>query len=113
MESSGGLGTPQSVRKSKCPSAETTTGETTDIKPQTRPRTPPAVRAGVGNGALDTGEFERIRQAARLAWQRDTLQRENSPTTYGGQHSTKTLDEPTWSRVRPSSPTRRHRPHPC
>ncbi|XP_066574531.1 uncharacterized protein LOC136764400 [Amia ocellicauda] len=61
---------------------------------------------------LDLQRFEGIRRAARSAWEDDARKWGESATTYRGQHCTKTLDEPTQRRVRPSSPTRRMRPHP-
>ncbi|XP_015200171.2 uncharacterized protein [Lepisosteus oculatus] len=61
---------------------------------------------------LDPYEFERIRRVARSSWEADTRKRLESFTTYRGQHCTKTLDEPTQCRVRPSSPTRMEKPHP-
>lgn len=56
--------------------------------------------------ALDQRTLDNIRNKARNAW----LQPDYSPTTYNHFHNELRLDEPTQSR--PSSPTRRHKPHP-
>ncbi|WAQ99970.1 hypothetical protein MAR_024343 [Mya arenaria] len=57
-------------------------------------------------GTLEKRDLESIRQNARNMW----LAPNYEPTTYNSVHHHLTLDEPTASR--PSSPSRRHKPHP-
>ena len=56
--------------------------------------------------ALDHRTLENIRANAREAW----LAPERQVTTYNSFHQRLKLDEPTQGR--PTSPTRRHKPHP-
>ena len=57
-------------------------------------------------GKLERRDLESIRENARNAW----LAPNYHPTTYNAFHHYLQLDEPT--EPRPSSPSRRHKPHP-
>lgn len=57
-------------------------------------------------GVLERRTLDNIRDNARSMW----LASNYAPTTYNSVHNHLQLDEPT--PLRPSSPTRRHKPHP-
>ncbi|KAJ1216636.1 hypothetical protein NDU88_004237 [Pleurodeles waltl] len=60
----------------------------------------------------DRKGLEEITRRARSAWGYEERRRAKSSTVYGGEFGQKLLDEPSRTRVRPSSPTRRNKPHP-
>lgn len=61
---------------------------------------------------LEPTEHERIKTSARSGWMAEIQRNDKSVTTYKGLHARKDLDEPTSTRVRPSSPERMNKPHP-
>ncbi|KAK1803776.1 hypothetical protein P4O66_020801, partial [Electrophorus voltai] len=70
------------------------------------------ISSAMGAAGPDRLDYKRVREFARLIWEREALERERRATTYTGEHGLKVLHGPAASRARPSSPTRRHRPHP-
>jgi len=59
---------------------------------------------------LDDQEFAEIKRSAKESFKTEFHHRNSSSTSYNGVHSEKRLDEPT--RSRPSSGTRKNKPHP-
>ncbi|XP_069487331.1 uncharacterized protein [Ambystoma mexicanum] len=66
----------------------------------------------VSAGPPDRRGLQDIGRRARSAWSWEEHRRAKSSTVYGGEFGGKVLDEPSWRRMRPSSPTRMNKPHP-
>jgi len=61
---------------------------------------------------LKRDEFLQIKKNAKKTFKSEYDRQQSSATCYGGTYNLKTVDEPTAARIRPSSPSRKNRPHP-
>jgi len=61
---------------------------------------------------LKRDEFLQIKKNAKKTFKSEYDRQQSSATCYGGTYNLKRVDEPTSARIRPSSPSRRNRPHP-
>nr|XP_002128279.1 uncharacterized protein LOC100176287 isoform X1 [Ciona intestinalis] len=61
---------------------------------------------------FELAKINKIRQDAKESWKCELDREKSSVTSYNGSHSLKLLDEPTQTRLRPSSPRRQNNPHP-
>jgi len=61
---------------------------------------------------LKRDEFLQIKKNAKKTFKSEYDRQQSSATCYGGTYNLKRVDEPTSARIRPSSPSRKNRPHP-